>query len=247
MTQAPTPPDPSDPPDREAGSSSPSSPDRGLLVEAAATLTRPARRLGRRGLHALERLLHPRRHRRVRREILSRGPVEAVLFVCYGNICRSPYAQYRLERLLHHGDGTSERTPARTRGPAVEIASVGFAPPGRPPPPAALEAAVERGIDMTAHRSRTLTMSLLRRADVVLVMTSPQARDLRWRYGRPDVLHLGDLEPGPISFRDITDPYGHPLEVFREVYERIDRAVGTLHLLLERAAPARRDPDVEPF
>jgi protein-tyrosine-phosphatase len=98
---------------------------------------------------------------------------------------------------------------------------------------------------MTAHRSRTLTMSLLRRADLVLVMTSPQARDLRWRYGRPDVLLLGDLEPGPISCRDITDPYGHPLEVFREVYERIDRAVGTLHGLLERAAPTRRDSDVE--
>ena len=200
--------------------------NRGLLLETVATISRPARRLGRRGIHLAQRLLHPLRRRRALRRLNAR-PHHSILFVCYGNICRSPFGEVRLRELLKalpdqsDPDGPSPTCPAQVR-------SVGFVYPGRPSPERAQTVARELGVDLSKHRSNVLTPQLLQEADLILVMTAGQLRQLRWDYGRPDALHLGDLDPGPIRQRDIRDPYGHPEEIFREVYRRMDRILPVL-------------------
>lgn len=166
----------------------------------------------------VERLLHPRRHRLARKAVQERAPVRHVVFLCLGNICRSPYAEVRLrERLTEMGLDEHVRAD-----------SAGFLGPGRRSPAAAREVARERGLDLDDHHSRVLDRSHLREADLIIVMTNVQRRDLRGRYGRRDALHLGDLDPGPIPRRDILDPVERPPEVFQWVYERIDRAVEVL-------------------
>lgn len=166
----------------------------------------------------LEARLHPRRHRRALRTVVGRDAVREVLFVCLGNICRSPYAEVRLRQHLEEA-GLDGR---------ITVRSAGFIGPGRPSPETARMVATERGLDLEAHRARVLSRDHLRKSDLIFVMTNRQQRDLGWRYGRPDTLHLGDLDPGPIPRRDILDPIEKPPEVFREVYARIDRAVATL-------------------
>lgn len=158
----------------------------------------------------------------------ERAPIEDVVFVCLGNICRSPYAEVRLRARLDEAGGAE----------GIRVRSIGFLPPGRPSPDRALEAARRRGLDLSEHRSRSISASELREADLVIVMTGKQRRELGWLHGRPDTLQLGDLDPVAGVGRNIQDPYGKPPELFDEVFARIDRAVEALAgLLLEGRQP----------
>ena len=111
---------------------------------------------------SLDRRLHPRRRRRARRRLQAIAPRSA-LFVCLGNICRSPYG----ERVL------SER--GRT---LLEVDSAGFIGPGRPPPEQAITAARACGIEHGDHRSKILTSALLEAADVIFVFDRHNVRRL---------------------------------------------------------------------
>jgi protein-tyrosine phosphatase len=126
----------------------------------------------------------------------------SVLVVCYGNICRSPFAAARLAGYL---------APARVR-----VGSAGFIGPNRACPPEAVMAAARRGVDLAAHRSH-----------LIVVMDPAQARIIRDRFGRllRDILVLGDLDPAPLARRTIHDPVDQTLEVFEQSYARIERCV----------------------
>lgn len=170
-------------------------------------------------------------------------PVSRVLFVCHGNICRSPYAAAVLRRELSvaHRPAGPEQSGGRASeseedGRAPErpgVASVGLFGPGRPSPPAARAVAARRGLDLKAHRSRLLEPDEPRPGDLAVVMESWQAERLRRRPGEGDgggapILLLGDLDDRPIAHRRIRDPVDQPEAVFEEVYGRIDRCVRAL-------------------
>lgn len=187
----------------------------------------PARRLAGRAYRTVRRLvsrtLHPLRRRAAQAQLTRLGPQRGVLVICFGNICRSPYAAAVL----------SQRLPA---APGLQVSQGGFFGPNRPSPDNARTAAATRGIDLSGHRSQLLTPGIVRAATLVLVMESSQARRIREEFGVvPDrVLHLGDLDPEAITTRDIQDPYGMSLEVFGRTYARIDRCIGSLAELLPR-------------
>ncbi|MGH7664475.1 MAG: low molecular weight protein-tyrosine-phosphatase [Gemmatimonadaceae bacterium] len=153
--------------------------------------------------------------------LARRGPGRSVLFVCHGNICRSPYAEAVLRRLLR------ER-----RADAVHVDSMGLINPGRPSPGEAISGAARRGVDISHHRSRVLTGEAVHAATLVIVMDDMQRRLLLQRFGkhRDELLVLGDLDPFPIESRAIKDPYDGAEAVFDASYGRIDRCV---HCLVE--------------
>lgn len=192
-----------------------------LTTMAAAARRRlsAARNLPDRGLHSYR--------RRAALARLRRGQLpRSILVLCYGNICRSPYAAERLRSSLRASLGS------------IRVLSAGFHKFGRPPPTTALAVASELGLDLAAHRSRLVDPALLE-ADLVIVMSKGQATMLRRLFGRRDgMLVLGDLDPRPIRARTIRDPLDQPDEVFREVYFRIDRCLGELVRALERRSPA---------
>jgi len=173
-----------------------------------------AYRLARALRHAPDRLLHPWRRRRARARLAALRP-DSLLFVCHGNICRSPFAAAAARRLLP--------------GLAARITSAGFIGPDRPAPAEALQAAASLGLDLASHRSRLLDTRTARSAGLVVVMDGAQARGVRSLGVAPArVLQLGDLDPEPIERRTIADPVEQPLEVFLACYRRIDRCVGAL-------------------
>jgi protein-tyrosine phosphatase len=183
---------------------------------------------GRRVYRTLERLpqrvLHRSRHRRARARLSTAGRPERVLILCYGNICRSPYAEARLRALIDE------------RGwPGTVVESAGFIGPGRPANDSAQRAAQARNLDLGGHQSRTVNQALAKEASLVLVMTSAQARAAEREAGAAatSIEILGDFDPGEVSQRDIPDPYGEPDEVFRQVFDRIDRCLATLVLSWE--------------
>lgn len=164
------------------------------------------------------RLLHPWFHARARRWIGRRRVPARVLFVCHGNVCRSPYAAAAFRHAL----------PARLQQ-RIQIESAGFIGPDRPSPPEAVWVAGARGIHLATHSSRLLTRREVREASLVVVMEPRQRRALWGLFGRwRGVLVLGDLDPMDIDARAIQDPVTQPEEVFEACYDRIDRCVAEL-------------------
>ena len=85
--------------------------------------------------------------------------MKTVLFICTGNVCRSPMA----EALF--------RKAAEGRGD-FRVLSAGLgAVDGQPPTAHSVSAMRELGMDISAQRSRALTTNLLQQADYVFGMT----------------------------------------------------------------------------
>lgn len=91
-----------------------------------------------------------------------------MLFVCTGNLCRSPMA----EGLMGH-------ELARRGCRDIEVASAGtWAGLGHHATPEAVRAAAALGVDIARHRSRPLESSELRRADLIVAMTSVHVKEI---------------------------------------------------------------------
>ena len=160
--------------------------------------------------------------RRMRGEpALPGGPVERILVVCKGNICRSPFAAQLLAG----------------RVKTVEVRSAGLEASGRDPAdPAAVRAAMRRGACLDAHRTRPMSDVDVAWADLVLGMegTHAAAIAVRWPAARAKVRLLGHFLPEPPFAID--DPWGRSDDVFDLTFERIARAVDRIaELLRERS------------
>ncbi|HEY3114087.1 MAG TPA: hypothetical protein VGJ62_10415 [Gemmatimonadaceae bacterium] len=175
--------------------------------------------------HLPDALLHPRRRRAAHVQLRKLRP-RSVLFVCHGNICRSPFAAAAFARL-------NPRVGSRM----IRVASAGFIGPGRNAPGKALVAAWRYGIDLSAHCSDVIRPERLRAADLVVVMSADQARAIRARIrnGSARVLVLGDLDPAPITRRTIADPWGGSDFAFEASFDRINRCVGELARIIRNA------------
>lgn len=187
---------------------------------------RVLRRAARELLHTVDRILHTARRALARRRLRKLPDPATVLFICHGNICRSPYAEAALRR------------PELLRGRDIVVRSAGFVGPGRPTPVEGLAVAERRGLDLTPHESRLMELGELRSTDLLVVMDTRQRRDVASRAERPrrEILVLGDLDPQRIRRRAIRDPWSQDEDVFEGVYERIDRCVAELARELNRAA-----------
>jgi protein-tyrosine phosphatase len=94
-----------------------------------------------------------------------------VLFVCMGNICRSPTAEAVFRRMV-------EQSPLAGK---VDIDSAGTHGyhEGAPPDPRAIDHAGKRGYDLTQLRAREVSPSDFERFDYVIAMDETNRRHLR--------------------------------------------------------------------
>lgn len=195
------------------------------------TLVRRLRRAARRTLHAIDQALHPLRRARAHRSLARLPRPRRIVFMCLGNICRSPYAEVAFRQRFATSDTD------------LAIRSAGFIGPGRPTPREGQNVAAARGIDLSAHVSATITRDQAAAADLLVVMEAVQVRRLVRELGVPAarIVHLGDLDPQPIDVRNIPDPFKQPESAFVASYARIDRCLAALAGALSGAASADLD------
>jgi protein-tyrosine phosphatase len=145
--------------------------------------------------------------------------INSALFVCLGNICRSPFAALLADRMMRE---------AGWRG--VQCTSAGIRPSqGRRSPDEAVEAAAAYGIRLD-HVPQLLTREMITTHDVTVVMEAAHFERLRHEYpefrARIVLLSLfDDRAKGAYDRLNIADPFGQPLPVFTECYRRIDMAL----------------------
>lgn len=137
-----------------------------------------------------------------------------VLFVCTGNICRSPTAEGVLRAL------------AARAGLEVAVDSAGLieAHAGEPPDPRAQAAAARRGYDLGALRARRLRPEDLETHDHVWVMDRGHLNQLNRRYGvRSNVrLFLEAAAPDGVRAREVPDPYLGETAAFEAVLDLVE-------------------------
>lgn len=142
-----------------------------------------------------------------------------IVFVCTGNICRSPMAEGILRARL---------SPRSAEFASVSSAGVA-APPGMPASLNSVRACHRHGIDITGHRSSLVTRDLVTSADLILVMEDHHREALvdSWPQaaGRTCLLSEyasnGSGEPA----RGVPDPIGQDVDVYARVFDAIEQYV----------------------
>jgi protein-tyrosine phosphatase len=155
-----------------------------------------------------------------------------ILFVCAGNICRSPMAEGMLKAMLH-----TDRHDALYR-----VRSAGtWTQDGLRASPLAAEAMEKVGIDIADHRTHHLTAQDMAAASMVIVMTRGHSEALRAEFpeARHKIVLLSELAG---ETHDVSDPYGSDsLEPYRQCASEIDRLLTAgyprlLELVKEKAS-----------
>src|SRR2546430_16016254 len=130
--------------------------------------------------------------------------IQHVLFVCTGNICRSPLAAALLERAL------------RERGLEVTVASAGTgAWDGAPASEGAYLVGLERGLDLSGHRARLLTRELVEKAHLILTMARHHRARVDELGGAGRAFVLGEYAGRGGGAADGSDPFGGELDHYR--------------------------------
>jgi protein-tyrosine phosphatase len=138
-----------------------------------------------------------------------------ILFVCTGNLCRSPMAEGLLRKRLED-EGLDGRYRVRSAGIwAVE---------GRQASQHAIHVMAERGIDITDHIAHTLNADDVAEADLILIMAKEHAQMIRntWPQYAWKVHYVSEMSG---RRQDVRDPYGDPIGDYRACAETLSRHI----------------------
>ncbi len=165
---------------------------------------------------------------------MAQPTIVRTLFVCMGNICRSPMAQGVMEHRV------------RERGWAewliVDSAGTHDYHIGKPPDPRAVAAALGRGLAIGAQRARQVAGGDFEVFDYILAMDRANREALR-ELGPPALGHkvhlLLDFAP-EIGEKEIPDPYYGGALGFERVLDLVEFGIEGLLADIERRRAARR-------
>ncbi|AQG80891.1 low molecular weight protein-tyrosine-phosphatase [Spirosoma montaniterrae] len=150
----------------------------------------------------------------------------SVLFVCLGNICRSPVAEGSFRQLVAEA-GLSEQIQCDSAG--TSSYHIGQLPDRR-----TRDNALERGLTLT-HRARRLTGEDLAQFDYFVAMDEQNLEAIEKLNYRATGLHTSDtifllreFDPAVNDQPNVPDPYYEGPEVFEEVYQICHRCCGQL-------------------
>jgi len=151
--------------------------------------------------------------------------INTVLFVCTGNTCRSVMAEGIFKKML------KERAGDNTR---LNIISAGiFALPGISPTSEAISVMFEQGIDISQYHAQELQEELIKKVDVILVMTNehkeyihkefPFAQNKTFLLKKFTLNNKSECNQNNEKDYEIIDPIGRKIEFYRIVARELKK------------------------
>lgn len=133
--------------------------------------------------------------------------IKNILVVCIGNICRSPMAEYFLKQEF----------------PELHIESAGISGLTGHTADEKAQLCMQRlGINMQSHIAKKLNAELIKKADLVLVMSQNQLKHIEqsWPFAKGKTFRLGHWQN-----KNVPDPYQHDQQVFDKTCELIQSCI----------------------
>ncbi|MBI4324155.1 MAG: ribose 5-phosphate isomerase B [Chloroflexi bacterium] len=155
--------------------------------------------------------------------------MKTILFVCTGNVCRSPMA----EGLFRHA--------VQGRG-EYQVLSAGVgAMDGQPPSGHAVQVLEDLGIDISRQRSRMLTAELVEQADYIFGMTHGHLDAITLLYPKAaeKTFLLREFDETLDAFeKDIPDPIGGSFETYLNCRDQIEQGIAAMLKFVEQTSGA---------
>ena len=148
------------------------------------------------------------------------GRIKHILFVCTGNICRSPFAEGLLKKLMQK-KGLDD----------IVIDSAGLlALPGNSASGLAQKVAAEYDVDLSGHIAKSVKEDIIAGSDLILVMENSHAKDLLDAFPEAEdkVFLIRRFARFGSRDRGIADPYGLNYEAYRFCFLDIQDCVSGL-------------------
>ena len=117
-----------------------------------------------------------------------------VLFVCHGNICRSPIAEFIMKALVKR-EGLSDQFEIASAATSTEEI-------GNPVYPPARRILAEHGLSCSGKTARQMTRRDLVYYDYIILMDSNNMRNVRWMFPNEELGNVRMLLP-----RNVADPW----------------------------------------
>ena len=158
---------------------------------------------------------------------MSNVKLKKIVFVCTGNTCRSPMAEYLFKQVLKK---------EKLRGFKICSAGVG-AKKGDEVNPKSAQTLLEHKITVGKFSATPVTNKLLQEAFAFVCMTERHAEylmDMRWNVLRK--AGVKDIENNVYSFEQLAgytvpDPYGREIDAYRYVYDLLE---GGMYAIIEK-------------
>lgn len=145
-----------------------------------------------------------------------------IMFVCTGNICRSPMAHYYMQKKVK--DLKIENN--------FLISSCGvFANTGEKSTQNAIEAMKDYDVDLTNHRATNISDTNIEDYDYIITLTASQKQQIKYYYPKltDKTYTLREFVNKDEIYIDIDDPWGLNLSVYKscaiEIVEKVDKLI----------------------
>ncbi len=147
-----------------------------------------------------------------------------LLFVCTGNICRSPVAEGIMKDLiLDEIDSHGQNLPIKVMSAGTHADNGNYASEN------AVIVAARYGIDINFHRSRYLTAEIVNAADLLLTMEKIHTNIIKQNWPHINAVYelksFGYENPGNEFDTEIYDPIGMGLDVYIDVFNDLKKEI----------------------
>lgn len=122
-----------------------------------------------------------------------------ILFICHGNICRSPMAEFVMKHLVEEAGLSDQFEIASAATSTEEI--------GNPVYPPAKQKLAEHGIGCKGKTARQMTLDDYRHFDYIIAMDRNNLRNLRWMFGEDKDRKISLLMDYTRRPGDVADPW----------------------------------------